>query len=131
MNHPMEALRAIREFAGSRQTVGIDDAALVSFLEKDETLAEALLEACRSHQSLQSQFPELLAGDEREASEALQADFVNFYPANTVNPNIALTARGPWIVTSHGAVLHDSGGYGMLGLGHSPRAIMEAMVGPT
>ena len=129
MNHPMEALRAIREFAGSRQTVGIDDAALVSFLEKDETLAEALLEAGRSHQSLQSQFPELLAGDEREASEALQADFVNFYPANTVNPYIALTARGPWIVTSHGAVLHDSGGYGMLGLGHSPRAIMEAMGG--
>ena len=45
---------------------------------------------------------------------------VNFYPEDAVNPYVALAARGPWIVTSKGAVLHDSGGYGMLGLGHAP-----------
>ena len=38
-----------------------------------------------------------------------------------------MAAAGPWIVTSHGAVVHDGGGYGMLGGGHSPRAIMDAM----
>ena len=38
-----------------------------------------------------------------------------------------LAALGPWIVTSHGAVLHDSGGYGMLGLGHAPDAVVAAI----
>lgn len=27
----------------------------------------------------------------------------------------------------YGAVLHDNGGYGMLGFGHSPTAVLEAM----
>jgi hypothetical protein len=26
----------------------------------------------------------------------------------------------PWVVTLKGAVIHDSGGYGMLGAGHAP-----------
>src|SRR5690606_8508677 len=47
-----------------------------------------------------------------------------------VNPYVALTARGPWIVTLKGAVVHDSGGYGMLGLGHAPPAVLEAMARP-
>ena len=33
-------------------------------------------------------------------------------------------------VTSAGTVIHDSGGYGMLGLGHSPRAVLAAMSEP-
>jgi acetylornithine/succinyldiaminopimelate/putrescine aminotransferase len=33
-------------------------------------------------------------------------------------------------VTAFGAVLHDSGGYGMLGLGHSPDHVLEAMNHP-
>ncbi|MDH3588137.1 MAG: aminotransferase class III-fold pyridoxal phosphate-dependent enzyme, partial [Gammaproteobacteria bacterium] len=40
---------------------------------------------------------------------------------------VAIAACGPWIVTSTGAVIHDSGGYGMLGLGHSPAAVLKAM----
>ena len=50
----------------------------------------------------------------------MQAGYVNFYPDDAVNPYVALAARGPWIVTLKGAVLHDSGGYGMLGFGHAP-----------
>src|SRR5690606_10847320 len=34
-----------------------------------------------------------------------------------------------WIVSLKGAVLHDSGGYGMLGFGHGPDDIMKAMSG--
>ena len=47
-----------------------------------------------------------------------------------MNPYVALAARGPWIVTLKGAVVHDSGGYGMLGLGHAPKAVIEAMAKP-
>src|SRR5690606_23437508 len=37
---------------------------------------------------------------------------------------------GPWIVTLKGAVLHDSGGYGMLGFGHAPAEVIDAMARP-
>src|SRR5690606_19360323 len=46
------------------------------------------------------------------------------------NPYVALAARGPWIVTLKGAVLYDTGGYGMLGFGHAPEDILEAMARP-
>ena len=45
---------------------------------------------------------------------------MNFYADDAVNPYVAIAARGPWVVTLKGAVLHDSGGYGMLGFGHTP-----------
>jgi acetylornithine/succinyldiaminopimelate/putrescine aminotransferase len=57
----------------------------------------------------------------------LQADYVNFYAPETINPYVAISGRGPWIVTSHGAVLHDNGGYGMLGGGHGPSEIISVM----
>ncbi|MFO8174481.1 MAG: aminotransferase class III-fold pyridoxal phosphate-dependent enzyme [Longimicrobiales bacterium] len=41
-----------------------------------------------------------------------------------------MVARGPWIITTKGAVIHDSGGYGMLGFGHVPASIVEAMSQP-
>src|SRR5690606_33400013 len=34
------------------------------------------------------------------------------------------------IVTLKGAVLHDSGGYGMLGFGHAPGPVLEALARP-
>ncbi len=127
MSGSMETLNAIREFAGPRQTVGIDDATLERFLAIDPSLERAIADAGRIHEALKAEFGDLLAGDEATTSAELQTEFVNFYPANTVNPYIAMAAAGPWIVTSHGAVVHDNGGYGMLGGGHSPRAIMDAM----
>jgi acetylornithine/succinyldiaminopimelate/putrescine aminotransferase len=47
-----------------------------------------------------------------------------------VTPYIALAARGPWVVTLKGAVLYDAGGYGMLGFGHAPDVVLEAMARP-
>ena len=127
MNQALGTLQTIREFAGPRQTVGLDDATIERFVNLDPSLADAIADAGRIHAQLQAEYGELLAGDESEAAAFLQTDFVNFYPANTVNPYISMAAAGPWIVTSHGAVLHDNGGYGMLGAGHSPRAIMDIM----
>jgi len=124
---PMEALNNIRSYAGSRETIGLDDATIEKFLNLDSTLGTAIEDASRIHTALQSEFPDLLAGDEGAAIEALQSDFINFYPENTINPYVAIAAAGPWIITSHGAVIHDNGGYGMLGIGHSPQGIMNAM----
>ena len=41
-----------------------------------------------------------------------------------------LAARGPWIVTAHGAVVYDAGGYGMTGFGHSPDDLLNAVSRP-
>src|SRR3546814_12312446 len=68
--------------------------------------------------------------DEDAQVRAVQAGFGNFYPQDGVNPYVALAARGPWIVTLNGAVLYDTGGYGMLGFGHAPQAIIDAMARP-
>ena len=65
--------------------------------------------------------------NETDLISHLQDDFVNFYAPATINPYVAIAARGPWIVTSHGAVVHDNGGYGMLGGGHGPSDIIDAM----
>jgi acetylornithine/succinyldiaminopimelate/putrescine aminotransferase len=64
---------------------------------------------------------------EKELIDYIQSDFVNFYEADAVNPYVALAAAGPWLITTHGAVLHDSGGYGMIGFGQTPKKILEAM----
>jgi len=127
MSAPMEALIAIRNYAGSRETIGLDDSSIQKFLTLDPTLGDAIMDAHRVHVGLQAEFPDLLAGDERAAAASLQSDYVNFYPENTINPYVALAGAGPWIVTTHGGIVHDNGGYGMLGLGHSPSNIMEAM----
>ena len=52
--------------------------------------------------------------DEQAAVLHLQKAFQSLYPDATRQPYVPLAARGPWIVTAHGAVVHDSGGYGML-----------------
>jgi acetylornithine/succinyldiaminopimelate/putrescine aminotransferase len=127
MNPAIGTLNAIRDFAGPRQTIGLDDATVARFIDLDPTLVSAIEDAHRVHTGLKEHFADLLSGDESVAAAALQTDFVNFYPANTVNPYISMAAAGPWIVTSHGAVLHDNGGYGMLGAGHSPRQVMNIM----
>lgn len=68
--------------------------------------------------------------DEDAQVRAVQAGFVNFYPQDGVNPYVALAARGPWLVTLKGAVVYDTGGYGMLGFGHTPAAVLDAMARP-
>ncbi len=42
-------------------------------------------------------------------------------------PYVAAAARGPWVVSVHGAVSHDNGGYGMLGFGHNADFLMPAV----
>lgn len=124
----LERLAGIREAAGPMATPGLPDVTIASFCETDPSLVRAIEEASAVHASLVAdQGAEMFAMDEDALVEAVQADYVNFYSPATVNPYVALAARGPWIITSHGAVIHDNGGYGMLGGGHGPDEIIEAM----
>ncbi|MCE7031660.1 aminotransferase class III-fold pyridoxal phosphate-dependent enzyme [Lysobacter sp. GX 14042] len=122
-------LRPLRAHGGERLTPGLDDATLARFAGNPD-LQLAAEAAVEQYGRVKDEFAELLDLDEREQVGRVQAGFVNFYPDDAVNPYVALAARGPWIITLKGAVLHDSGGYGMLGFGHAPAAVIEAMSRP-
>jgi acetylornithine/succinyldiaminopimelate/putrescine aminotransferase len=125
---PLALLHEIRSLVGEIDTPGLADREILSFTESDETLGRAIEEAYVRHQAMLADYPNLYAGsDERTLITELQDGFVNFYNPATVNPYVALAARGPWIVTSHGAVVHDNGGYGMLGAGHGPDQVIKSM----
>lgn len=127
MTDILTSLQAIRRRGGRRMAAGLGDAEIARFAENHPALVEAVDAALAEHARLEREFPDLIAREEREQVRLVQADFVNFYPDDAVNPYVALAARGPWIVTVGGAVIHDNGGYGMLGLGHAPRAVLAAM----
>ncbi len=126
----LDTLAPLRAHGGQRRTPGLDDATVLAFAASHPDLVEAIEAAGVEYARIRDEFPELLDRDEADQAIAIQAGFVNFYSNDTVNPYVALTARGPWIVTLKGAVLHDSGGYGMLGFGHAPQAVIDAMSKP-
>ncbi|MCD9029429.1 aminotransferase class III-fold pyridoxal phosphate-dependent enzyme [Luteimonas sp. BDR2-5] len=126
----IDTLAPLRAHGGQRRTTGLGDAQLTAFAASHPDLGEAIAAAAAEYARACDEFPELLDLDEDAQVRAVQAGYVNFYPGDAVNPYVALAARGPWIVTLKGAVLHDSGGYGMLGFGHTPAKVIEAMARP-
>jgi len=126
-NTLLAPLAPLRAHAGKRRTNGLDEATLLRFAPNHPDLAEAIAAAAAEYERIRGEFADLLDLDEDAQIRAVQAGFVNFYSMDAVNPYVALAARGPWVVTLKGAVLHDSGGYGMLGLGHTPDKVIEAM----
>jgi len=126
----IEILKPLRSHAGALRTRGLDDATIERLAGRFPELAAAAQAAASQYAAIRSEFAELLELDEQAQIDAVQAGFVNFYSGDTVNPYIALAARGPWVVTLKGAVLHDSGGYGMLGFGHTPEAVIDTMARP-
>lgn len=127
---PLQMLASMKKHSGPRQTEGLPSEIIERFLAVDPDLVRAIGEAFEDHEALRSAVGDKIEWSEKKLIEWLQEDYVNFYNAAAVNPYIALAARGPWMVTAHGAVLHDSGGYGMLGYGQSPDAIIDAMSKP-
>lgn len=124
-----DTLAKLRETGGKRRTLGLSDDKIVAF-QQDADLIDACEQAAALFETIKSEWPELVDMDELEQIRHIQEGLVNFYQHDAVNPYVALAARGPWIVTLKGAVLHDSGGYGMLGFGHAPREILDAMARP-
>ena len=126
----IEKLEYIRNAGGKRHTRGLSDDTIRRFVTIDESLVEAVDSAREEFDALKAEFPDLMAADELDQVAAIEAGVVNFYADDTINPYVSLAARGPWIVTTKGAVVHDSGGYGMLGFGHVPGPVIEAMSKP-
>ena len=126
----IDILKPLRSHAGQVRTAGLDDATVLSLAGRFPELVAAVHAAAEQYAAIRGEFAELLDLDEQAQIEAVQAGFVNFYSEDAVNPYVALAARGPWVVTLKGAVVHDSGGYGMLGFGHTPQAVLDAMARP-
>ena len=123
-------LAPLRAHAGQRLTAGLDDATVAGLAASHPDLAAAIAAAAAEYERVRGEAADLLDLDEAAQIDALQAGFVNFYADDCVTPYVALAARGPWVVTLKGAVLYDAGGYGMLGFGHTPGPVLEAMARP-
>ncbi|MBT5025988.1 MAG: aminotransferase class III-fold pyridoxal phosphate-dependent enzyme [Euryarchaeota archaeon] len=129
-NDALQNLHNLRSRTGEMDTKGLSDEVIAKFCDLDPKLTQAITEATERFEEIVSEFgEEMLLRDEASMVDELQGDFVNFYAPATVNPYVALAGRGPWIVTAYGAVLHDNGGYGMLGAGHGPEGVIAAMSG--
>lgn len=127
---PLAMLHELRDFGGTRETVGLADDVVEAWCARCDDIVAAIEDAWQQHRALRPEWGDALAGDEATLCRDVQADYVNFYPDDAIQPYVALAAKGPWIVTTHGAVLHDSGGYGMLGFGHDPAPVRRAMARP-
>jgi len=79
---------------------------------------------------LQQTHADYLALGEIEQIGQAHEGVTNFYEEDAVNPYVAIAASGPWVISLKGAVIYDCGGYGMLGLGHAPESVVEAMNQP-
>lgn len=124
---PLARLRAHR---GERLTRGLDDADILRLAGSHPDLPAAIEAAAAEYAALPPADAALLDLDEAVQVEAVQAGLVNFYPDDVVSPYLALAARGPWVVTLKGAVVYDAGGYGMLGFGHAPPTVLDALARP-
>ncbi len=126
----LDLLAPLRARAGTRRTIGLDDATVLDYAGRHPDLVTAISHAAQVFERVAAEFADLLDLDEAEQISRVQAGLLNFYPADAVNPYVALAARGPWIVSLKGAVIYDCGGYGMLGFGHTPAPVLAALAAP-
>ncbi|MBT8107093.1 MAG: aminotransferase class III-fold pyridoxal phosphate-dependent enzyme [Gammaproteobacteria bacterium] len=120
----------MRDHGGARETHGLADEIVLDFLAERADLAIAIERGYDAFLDLKESHADFLALDESEQIAHSQSSLTNFYRPDSVNPYVAVGAAGPWIVTSKGAVIYDCGGYGMMGFGHAPAAVLDAMNKP-
>ena len=60
--------------------------------------------------------------------DELQNGYLNFYKKEYISPYAPIYSSGPWILTNKQKIVYDAGGYGMLGLGHNPKKILNSMM---
>ena len=123
----LQKLEGIRRDSGIRITPGLNDPLITRFAALDPRLESAADDALRTYREMEREFPDMLQLDEREQVVRMHAEIINFYTDDAVNPYVTLAASGPWIITAKGAVIYDTGGYGMLGFGHAPEAVLATM----
>ncbi len=126
----LHKLHEMRECGGPAMTRGLTDEIIIDFLRERDDLALAIERAYDAFLGYTKTHPAFLALDESDQIGQAHAGLTNFYAKDAVNPYVAAGAAGPWIVTMKGAVVYDVGGYGMLGLGHAPERVLDAMNQP-
>ncbi len=124
-------LSEMRSHGGEAQTTGLTDDVIRDFLDSGYAdLGIAIELAYERFQEIRESHPDFLNLDESQQIRQAHGGITNFYAEDAVNPYISVAAKGPWIITLKGAVVYDCGGYGMLGMGHAPDAILDAMNKP-
>jgi len=123
-------LNEMRNFGGPALTSGLSDSIIEDFLDDYSALGLAIERGYEHFNEVRESHPEFLALSEADQIHKAQDGYTNFYDEDAVNPYVAAAASGPWVVSLKGAVIYDCGGYGMLGLGHAPDTILDAMNQP-
>ena len=124
-------LKEMRDYGGTALTRGLADSVILDFLNDGyHNLEVAIERGYEAFLQLQRSHAEFLELDESEQISQAHSGLTNFYAEDAINPYVAVSAAGPWIVSLKGAVIYDCGGYGMLGQGHAPEAVLEAMNQP-
>ncbi len=123
-------LQEMRDCGGAAQTTGLKDEVILAFLDERPDLAKAVERGYARFLELQKSHADFVALDEKEQVLQAHSGLTNFYAKDAVNPYVAVGGAGPWVITLKGAVIYDCGGYGMLGLGHAPAAVLDAMNQP-
>ena len=127
----LACLKEMRACGGAALTSGLADDVIQDFLEDGyQDLAVAIERGYARYQELKESHAEFVALNETDQINQAHGGLTNFYAEDAVNPYVAVSAAGPWLISLKGAVIYDCGGYGMLGLGHVPEAVQEAMCQP-
>ena len=130
MNQPFDCLDRLRRSSGAPYTTGLSDELIAEHIAEDPDLTTATNVAIESLERLPRSLRKLLESSEEEVLDKLQESVLSFYRPEYRTPFVPLAAKGPWIVTAYGAVVFDVGGYGMLGFGHAPPPIVDALARP-
>lgn len=123
----LDKLHEMRDCGGPAITHGLNDEVILDFLSERNDLALAIDRAYDAFVGYRKTHVGFVALDEGEQIRQAHTGLTNFYAKDAVNPYVAAGAAGPWIVTLKGAVVYDVGGYGMLGFGHAPQVVLDAM----
>jgi acetylornithine/succinyldiaminopimelate/putrescine aminotransferase len=120
-------LEEIRTWGVSSKCHGLPDELVNSLLQEEPLVRDVIIAAHEQITQIRSAEPELLNLTEEELRLKLQEHLLNFYGADSVSPFVPLAARGPWIISAAGALIYDTGGYGMLGFGHNPPFLQDVL----
>ena len=126
----MITINKIRSQHKHKAQSSLSDEVIKSFIASDINLREAITQAEINFNSIMKENPEYLELEESELVQFLGKSVFNMYSPLSTFPYVPLAAKGPWIVTFHGGVVYDLGGYGMLGFGHNPDFLNKTLAKP-
>ena len=98
-------LERLRQGVGEAQTVGLPAETIEKHFKISDGLRSALDGALKLLDDLPLELKRFRGMSEKEAISEIQHGVLNFYNTDDLTTYIPLSAKGPWIVTLHGAVV--------------------------